>query len=262
MKIATCTVSQEGYEKPSGNNRRLSLLTEVLEYAKRRRISLVCLPAGYLTASSNANRDSLIKKVVKVAKSHGVAIAVGIDVRIDVDQRRRSKRSIKKQSRKGSQYSLEKVQRGSLPWFAACWSPKENIVHCWRERSSNSNDQWKISDAVCAEARTLPLGKYGVEVLMCGEVFNERIRNSVLSRRKGLIAAVDLGHYSEGFRVFAAMKVLARGRLSTLCSVHTKREKAMKYCYLSGGRKKSTRDFDAKFGLEPRIEVKVWNLPH
>lgn len=258
MKIATCTVSLEGLNKPSGNNRRLSLLAEVLEYVKRRRISLVCLPSGYLTASSNANRDSLIEKVVEVAKSHGVAIAVGIDV----DQRRRSKRSIKKQSRKGSQYSLEKVRRGSLPWFAACWSPKENIVHCWRERSSNSNDQREISDAVCAEARTLPLGKYGVEVLMCGEVFNERIRNSVLSRRKGLIAAVDLGHYSDGFRVFAAMQVLARGRLNTLCSVHTKREKAMKYCYLSGGRKKSSRDVDAKFGPEPRIEVKVWNLLH
>ena len=61
MKIATCIVSREGHDKPRCNpkwtDKRMRLLSKVLDKLKELQVDLVCLPGGYLIARSNSEKD-------------------------------------------------------------------------------------------------------------------------------------------------------------------------------------------------------------
>lgn len=243
MKIATCTVSLEGFGDPNWSDRRLRLLSDVLSRLQELQVDILCLPGGYLTANSISQRDELAQAIYNEIKKYKIAIAIGIDI----------------ETKDLSQDWSNKVRENTLPWFAICWSPVDDILHCWRQRSTTSRDQWKSSYRVCAEKRTLPILNSHVEVLMCGEMFNERIRNNILSRNDGLTAVVDLGHTSAGFRIWAGMKKLAKEGCTVLCSVHANKRLARKYCYTPGGCR-STNIPDETFPGSPRLELKVWSL--
>lgn len=246
MKIATCTVSLEGFGDPSWADKHLSLLTEVLNESRDLQVDMLCLPGGYLMANSISERDKFSHIIRNEAKKYKIAIAIGID----------TDTKIKKDPSQDWSY---RIKQYTLPWFAICCSPNNNVLHTWRQRSVTSNDQWNSSDVVCAEVRALPVLKRYVEVLMCGEIFNERIRNNIIARKRNPAAVVDLGHIARGFRVWAGMKKLSQGGLNVLCSAHANKKKAMKYCYTASGCK-STRSFDRIFHGPPRLELKVWSF--
>ena len=243
MKIATCTVSLEGYEDPGWNNTRLAVLSDVFVASRALQVDLLCLPAGYLTVDSTLEIERISKTIREEAKKHRIAVAVGIDA-------------------KNSglfQKGKEPNAHSSLPYFAVCWTPNQDVLHIWQQRSASSTDQWNCSDPLCAQVRALPVLNRSVEVLLCGEIFNERIRNNVLSREEELSAVVDLGHTSAGFRVWAGMKKLAEGGLTSLCSVHANSSSAQKYCYTPQGAM-SDRTPDRILPGPPRVELKVWHL--
>jgi hypothetical protein len=96
---------------------------------------------------------------------------------------------------------------------------------------------------------------------MCGEIFNARIRAQIISRGTQLV--IDLWHYDHGFRVHAAMKVLASQGVTSLCSVQADKVKATKYCYVpnsKGYTARSTIGSDFTIGQRPRVEMKVWKF--
>jgi len=243
MKIATCTVSLDDFGKPNWTNERIRLLSDVLSKSRGLQVDLLCLPGGYLMTKSILEKDKFSHAMHDEAKKYKIAIAIGIDT----------------ETKDPTQDWAYRTKENTLPWFAICWSPNEDILHYWRQRSVTSRDQWHSSDDVCAEVRTLPVLNGRVEVLMCGEIFNERIRNGILSRKDSLTAVVDLAHTSAGFRVWAGMKKLAEGGLTVLCSVHADRRLAQKYCYTPKG-SISTRIPDKTFPGFPRLELKVWSL--
>lgn len=246
MKIATCTVSLDGFGNPKWTDRRLRLLSVVLNKSRELKVDLLCLPGGYLIAKSDSLINEIVDAVCRESKKHKFAIAIGID---------------RKNKKKWSKNKLlnKMIKKNILPWFAICWSPNEGMPHLWRERSTTSTNQRECSVSVCAERRTLIVANRYVEVLICGEIFNERIRNNLLSRKDDLTAVVDLGHTSAGFRVWAGMKKLAQGGLTVLCSVHAKKHLARKYCYTRRGCE-STSVPDETFSGPPRLELKVWSL--
>lgn len=244
MRIAAGIVSYEGYHQPEANRQLLDLCDRALQAAAGRGADIVCLPAGYLSASGEDERDQLAGQAADMAERAGVGVALGIDL------------SVKKL---GTDYR-QRIRENRLPWFAACWSPEGRVLHCWRQRSTNNRDCRAASDHTCAEHRTLQLPGGNVEILMCGEVFNPRIRTNIASRRHSIRAVVDLGHESEGFRVFQGMKALSRRGLVTLCSVHTARSHGQKYRYDPGGIRRSSRKADVFLGNQPRIELKIWDV--
>ena len=246
MKIATCTVSLDGFANPSSANERISLLSMVLSESRDLQVDLLCLPGGYLMANSTSERDKFSHAIRNEAKKYKIAIAIGIDTDTKIN---------KDPSQDWSYW----IKQYTLPWFAICWSPNENILHIWRQRSVTGKDQFNSSDDVCAEVRALPVLNRRVEVLMCGEIFNERIRKNIISRKGNLAAAIDLGHTAAGFRVWAGMKKLAQAGLNVLCSVHANKKNAMKYCYTPSG-SKSTRSFDRRFHGPPHLELKMWSF--
>src|SRR4030042_5265535 len=221
MKIATCTVSLDGFRETSRSVDRLRVLSEVLSDSQALKVDLLCLPGGYLMARSISERDKFSQIIRNEVEKYGIAVAIGIDIDANIEDLRKD--------------SLHMIKKNALPSFAICWSPNENILHSWRQRSRTSKDQRYCSDDVCAEERILPVRCGRVGVLMCGEIFNKRIRNNILSRKDDLTTVVDLGHTSAGFSVSVGRKERAEEGLTVLCSVHANRRWAQKYCYTTEG---------------------------
>ena len=97
-------------------------------------------------------------------------------------------------------------------------------------------------------------------VLMCGEIFNHRIRDALVNYRPRPKVVIDVAHIGAGFRVPQGMKVLARHGLPSMCSVHAQREYATKYYYSPLEKCLSSSLRDAYIYGPPRIELKLWTL--
>ena len=238
MRIAITTVSKEGITLDS----RFAAFKEALKTAKSEEVQLLCLPGGYFCAKSEAQVKKTESRVVQEAKRAGVAVAVGIDR----SQRETPKKQ--KASRSSSQYQS----------FAVAWSPRQHKPERWPQRSSNTTNQWSVSDEDCKRPQTLPVAGEGIEVLACGELFNERIRNSVIARHP--YAVVDLSHDGKGFRADRSLMLLAENGMYAFCSTHADMKSAMKRGFAPGGRKISTRETDSIITGEPRIEMKIWEV--
>ena len=245
MKLATCTVSYEGFGTIKGTEKRLEIFLKVLEQLKTHDIQLVCFPGGYLFAKSRGNLDNLANAIFDYSTEHGISVAVGID-----------------QFEKNPDDNWdEAIRNEGLPFFAVCSEPTFVKPRIWNQRSITSRNQNIASDIVCSKPRTLISEGKKIEILICGEIFNQRIRKSIVNR--SVDAVVDLGHRSEGFRVHAAMKVLAKRGISTFCSVHTQRQSGQKFCYVPCNNNwlcESSRDYDLLIGEGPRLEIKFWDI--
>ena len=242
FKIATCTVSYDGYAHPAGTPTRMALLSSAVSQLSDRGVELFSLPGGYAFASSNSHLNTLQRRLGRLAIDAGIDLVVGVDARV-----------------KTASPSEEVIRRGRLGAWAVYASRNGHIVR-WRQRSTTRDNQRWVSDAVCEEerlVRQIPR----VESLICGEIFNERIRAALIRRNTRLV--IDHAHTSQGFRVFAAMKVLARSGVSSLCSVHADLRNAVKHCYVpgpSGRERRSSRETDLEIGSRPRLEIKVWTF--
>jgi hypothetical protein len=249
MKIGTTTVSCEGYGDSAAFESRFVAFQETLEKAKGEGCDLLCLPGGYFCVDSDLAFEEATTRIVREAKRRGIALAVGIDYS-------QAKQSNKKKTT-GTTEDL--VRKQALPSFSLTWSPQQHERR-WRQRSVTSRDQWLVSDEACAQSQTLRVSGENTEILTCGELFNERIRNSVVSRHPS--ALIDLSHNGKGFRADPSLKSLAQAGkgMYTFCCTHADMKKAMKRAFAPGGGKQSRRNADAVITGKPRIEMKVWTV--
>lgn len=244
MKIAMTTVGTKGPGEEGQNEERLEAAERALRTSNKLGADLIVLPAGYFTAPNALSRNAIARSLLSMAKEVGIAIIFGVD------------QEIKSLSR---DYGLE-IQKGGLPFYGYAWSPSENMLHCWSQRSTNSRNQWWAPEGVCKEVRLLSVRNETVALLMCGEIFNHRIRDALVNYRPSPKIIVDVAHIGAGFRVAQSMKVLARRGLSSLCSVHVQREYATKYYYSPPEKRLSSSLRDAYIYGPPRIELKLWTL--
>ena len=259
MRIAAGTIGYLGYGDPGKNRMLLDLYCRILDCCldccSARGADLVCLPAGFFCARNEPEKDKLASALVAEARRHNIAIAVGVDT---LDKRLTPEEI------------PSRIRSYSLPWFAICWTPKQpDVIECWRQRSSTSGDAHEAPVHALSEVRSLPVQDGQVEILTCGEIFNQPIRANIIQRKKNLDAVIILGHESRGFRVWNGMKILSKQGLITLCSVHTKRKGIMKFRYGTDGICQSTRDADIILNAdpptklpraEPRVELKIWDV--
>ena len=187
MKIITTTVSLHGYHEV--NHSRLNVLEQTLARAHHEQADLLCLPGGYFyyapvkpitdpLASNEPELAHFIKAIIDLAKRYEIAIALGLDLALK-DQ---------------TDVNEEDVRAGTLAWYALCWSPSDESVKCWNQRSVTSTDQFYCPEASCNERHTLQIQHDQVEILMCGEVFNSRIKEAITQRAKKPLALIDLAH--------------------------------------------------------------------
>jgi hypothetical protein len=241
MKIATTSVSKDG----SAFESRFEAFKEALEWAKGKGVQLLCLPGGYFQAKSKAEMEKIERGIVQEAKCARIAVAVGID---------------SSQGRKSKKKNKNKAPRPyTEPSFAVTWSPQQRKQR-WRQRSSTSKDQRFPSDEVCARPQTLAVAGKEIEVLACGELFNKRIRDSIIGRQRRPEALVDLSHDGKGFRADRSMRLLSQNGMYTFCSTHANLKGAMKRAFFPGGHKRRIRKPDSITTSEPRIEIKIWKI--
>lgn len=245
MKIATCTVSKEGYSLAEGNGSRINLFKETLEKAASFGIDLFVFPGGYLRVNNEAEIEMLAKDLAAIGTPYKVAFVAGVDI----EKKEVSKKDIQKD------YS-EMVKESKLPFFGVAWDVNHPFI--WKQRSINRNDQYLVCDEICREERSLLINDIKVFIMLCGEMFNERIRGSILSSTLNPIV-VDLAHDSFRFRMPNTMKIYSEKGVKCFCSVHAQAINAMKFGYINGLRK-SDRIPDYVIGNKPRIEVKIWDI--
>jgi len=242
FKVATCTVTLDGYAGPMSTALRMTFLSNAAFELSKSGIDLFSLPGGYLFALSNTDLQALQKQVEGLAVTAGIDLLVGIDMTV-----------------KDPHPDAEHIRRGQLGSLAIFASP-DGRVAMWRQRTSTHKNQYLVSDSVCQEERLLRVAPR-VESLICGEIFNKRIRAALVARKTAIV--IDQAHTAKGFRVWAAMRVLADAGVSSLCSVHADRRGAVKHCYVpvrSGWEKKSSRAIDLNVGNKPQLEIKVWEF--
>lgn len=244
MKIMTTTVGRRGPEGEIQNQERLTAAKRALEKATNLGADLIVLPAGFFTAGSSQARETIAQSLIRTAKQLGIAVVFGVD------------QEVKSLSR---DYTRE-IQKCGLPFYGYAWSPSENVIHCWVQRSTNNSNQWSAQERVCTEMRLLTIGDEIIAVLMCGEIFNQRIRQALANYQPRAKVVVDVAHVGSGFRVFQGMKVLARLGLPSVCSVHTQREFAVKHCYVPPGTRLSSDSRDGHVYGPPSIELKLWTF--
>jgi hypothetical protein len=276
MRIVTTTVSLDGYQKVRDgtsnhrliddlNKKKLGIYEDALCQAQSQKAELLCLPAGYFyyapensiaspLKSSEQRLNELTAMIFELAEKHNLAIAVGLDL-TKKDQ---------------TADNTKDVRAGTVPWYALCWSPSESDVrYCWNQRSVTSEDQQYCPDERCKETRFIRIGQNHVEILMCGEAFNVRIRDAIIRRPEKPIAAVDLVHTLAGFKVTFSLKEYAARGLHALCCGHADKHGAMKYYYCPvvgshGWERRSSREAnvtcEAQSDVGPRLEGKVWEI--
>jgi len=244
MKLVATTVGRKGPGDVGKNKERLRAAELALEKAIKLRANVLALPAGFFTVHSSEARNGIASSLINVAKQLNIAIIFGVD------------QEVKNPSKN---WELEIRGRG-LPWYGYAWSPSENITlpHCWSQRSFTSTNQWWASDERCKEVRLLGVGDETIGILMCGEIFNQRIRNALAEHSPRPKAIVDVAHIGSGFRVWQGMKKLVELGLAAVCSVHAQCEHAMKHCYVPEKGCVSSRIPDAYIYGPPRIELKLW----
>ena len=245
MKLITSTVTYKGFEKAHWNKKRLKIAELALEKTIKLGACVLVLPAGFFTTHTSRARKNITLSLINIARRLNVAIVFGVD-QVPKNHSKNWKREIKGKG---------------LPWYGYAWSPTENIKYCWSQRSFTSTNQWWSPEKRCSEVRLFRIGNEVLAVLMCGEIFNERIRNALAKHHPKPKVVIDIAHYSQGFRVHAGMKVLAKKyRLASVCSVHTQCHSAQKYCYLPQKGSVSSRNVDGCVSGPPRIELKLWSF--
>ena len=141
--------------------------------------------------------------------------------------------------------------------YGYAWSPTEEMIHYWRQRSTNSDNQWLVDDKRCKEVRLLMIGDETLGVLICGEIFNERIRDALRKHKPRPEVTADIGHRGAGFRISKGMKKLG---LASMCSLHVQRKGASKPRFIPGVGYESDSGWDEVVEGPPRIEIKLWEF--
>jgi hypothetical protein len=244
VKVAITTVGSKSPEDAAKNEDRLKAGKEAMEKAKPLGAEILVLPAGFFVCGDSKSRQRIAYKLIDEARSLDIALIFGVD-------------------------------DNSWPQaYGYAWSPLDNIAYSWEQRSStrrwNSRNeqpialtdyQWDAKLKSYDEVRLLAIKSGIVGILLCGELFNDRIKNSLIKINPKIV--VDLIHRGQGFRSTAAMRMLCHYGIASACSAHVEMNNAMKRCYIpSKGdeRNVSTRDSDEIVKGPPRIELKLFDV--
>jgi hypothetical protein len=227
MKLAMTTVGSKGPAHEIENKERLSAGIVALSKAKSLGSDVLVLPGGFLLAQSSVMRRDLADHLIEKAKSLNMAVIFGIDDTSDTEA------------------------------YGYAWSPNES--HCWDQRSTTRNDQWDVPQWRCDELRILKLYEGAIGVLICGELFNERIRSTFLREPKPK-AIVNLIHMGHGFRSMDAMKKYCENGIAVACSAHVKTKNGLKrFCVPGRGFESIRKNNDVVEG-PIRIEIALFEI--
>ncbi|MHC1682730.1 MAG: hypothetical protein AB6733_07250 [Clostridiaceae bacterium] len=201
MKVAITTVGSKNPENAAKNEDRLKAGKAAMQKAKSLGAEILVLPAGFFVCGDSKSRQRIAYKLIDEARSLCLASVFGVD-------------------------------DNSWPQaYGYAWSPLNGVTYSWEERSSTrrwnsrteqpitlTDYQWDAKLNSYDEARFLTVKSGIVGILLCGELFNNRIKNSLIKINPNIV--VDLIHRGQGFRSTAAMRMLCHYGIASACSAH------------------------------------------
>jgi hypothetical protein len=198
MKLIHTVVSADGFRDSTRNPQRLRVLDELLKKATEHDAQLLVVPAGFFAARDQEECDQIVQKASRLAAQASVALIGGVDIgRVD----------------KKSSDTL--VARHELPYFGFAVSKSGESSKLWRQVSIRGKHAKLVPDgAIPGEERLIDIAGNSVATLICGELFNERVRESISRRQPDMV--IDLGHSGMGQGLIPAMSSVAR---SSRCPV-------------------------------------------
>lgn len=249
MKIAATTVGTKEPETPAQNQQRLEAAKKALRKSKDLGADVLVLPGGFFKTYDSQSGRRIADSLINEAERLGIAITFGVDVDNIESKRLGAKAKMPKQT----------TEWWPDHMYGYAWSPTEKMIHYWRQRSTNGDNQWLVDDKRCEEVRLLMIDSEALGVLMCGEIFNDRIRDALREHKPRPKVVADLGHEGRWYRVHHGMEALGEGVLgiASMCSLHVQGQNAKKrYCTPSRGYM-STNISDRIVYGPPRIEIKL-----
>lgn len=247
MKMSTCTVSGFGNRETGIKGDRWKLLKASIKALNEKDVKFATFPGGYLCAENKKHAEKIARKVHDLAVKHEINIAMSIDTK-----------------EKFSDDFEKELDKAKLPFFAcvALFDNEKPILWPQRSITSKSNIGRNNIYKLYEKERTIEVHSKKIEVLMCGEVFNPIIRKSIIDRKVDLV--VNLAHTSNPtYRFWNPAKILAKEGIPNLCSIHTGRKDAVKFCYnpckTNGFTCDSTREVHIPIDGKPHLEHVVWN---
>lgn len=252
MNILICTVGDApAFEKAdktncnyqSVNRERLNALGNLLDEIKKKelKVDLVVMPAGYFASDLSVEKTPLLSDIWTEIQKREIAVCFGIDT---------DKKVIAKGKKQSNAYSL-------------AWTPTDGCVPSskygwWGQRSITSTDS--ITSASANEDRYIHINGKKIAVLMCGEVFNRKIR--VATDQKGIEIVVDMVHTGQHFRASGAFRnwTLGNPNKSIVMSCHTKCYNTEKRWAINGKYHSTTR-LDIPATSPVRIEAAIITVP-
>jgi len=201
MKFLQTLVSSTGFRDPAHNPDRLEVFDRLLAVVTEHDADLVVLPGGYLTVPAVQDVPGAIAELSRRADRAGIAVIGGVDVATpSADDPKTAARDAKR------------AATAALPYFGFASGRAAfgaDPGRRWQQSSSTSANAWDVPDPdVPGPDRVVVLGTTRIGVLICGELFSSRGRESMAGL--GLSLVVDLGHVGMGTGVTPAMENIAR----------------------------------------------------
>jgi hypothetical protein len=199
VRFAHTLVSPHGFREPGHNEHRLGRLRELLTRLAAERLAFVAIPAGYLTVRTEDDVTPAVAEIADTVETSGVAVIGGVDV-------------IHPKRGKADVATDDLVADGRLPYFgfAAFPSSVTADVPVWRQASTtnwNGNAGLAPEETLPGRSRLVECGGRTVLPLLCGELFNWRVRERASELVPHLV--IDVGHISMGTGVIPAMRNVA-----------------------------------------------------
>jgi hypothetical protein len=206
LRVASIVANLVGFRLATGNQARLRIAEQALDWASMNGAHLLLFPAGYLWAASpGASVLTATNQLRAKAKALGLAIVVGVD-------------TCPPSVSKSSLDTLTRLAR--LPFFVVAWAPGMSTPIVWQQRSITSK-KWRLAPAhVWAQKRSLRVGSHDVSVAICGEAFTQPMRNAIETSvpRPSLVALP--AHAAQGLRHWHALKYFSSHKVPSLRAVH------------------------------------------
>ena len=249
MKVVATTVGSKGPESQVHNQERLDAAKQALIKAKQMLADVLVLPGGFFTSNDYQSRKHIANSLINESKKSDIAVVFGVDEK-SIESSNVGVKGKKQQRSTG--LSL-------YPMYAYAWSPTDNKKHWWQQRSIVAVKRQKPLINAYDEVRLVKIGTETLAVLLCGEIFNQHIRDALRNCKSRPNIVADLGHIGAGFEIHLGMEPLGEGKqgIASMCSLHVQGQNAKKrYCTPSRGYM-STNISDRIVNGPPRIEIKL-----
>lgn len=211
MKILHTVVSTEGFRTPSCNAQRLRLLRKLLQLTSENKAQLLVIPGGFFSVRDWHEIDQIIQEAGRLAEEIRVTLIGGAD--------------LIRPENKLSREIDELVAPHKLPFFGfavntASAHPKSRSI--WRQTSTNNQNADRVADEhLPGSTRIMDVTGKSVAILICGELFNKRARDSIAALHPDMV--IDIGHSGMGQGLIPAMRSVAHySRCPVVHSQHLK----------------------------------------